>query len=62
MMDWLELNAELQAEGWSLQLNNRANQWRAFYGNMAYIPRCGQGGSPQEAVEMAYNLIKGGSG
>ena len=60
MMDWLELNAELQAEGWSLQLSNRQGQWRAFYGNMAHLPRSASGSSPQEAVENAYNLIRGG--
>ncbi len=58
---WMHLHAELEADGWSLQLSGRAGEWRAFYGNQAHIPRSTKGSSPQEAVERAYKLIKEGN-
>lgn len=58
-MKWLEMDAELQAEGWSLQLyRHHQGGWFAFYGNVSYLPASGKGDTHEEAIEKAYSIIK----
>ena len=57
---WLQLDGELQKDGWHLQLTRHYDEWKALYTNQCEIPRSAKGNSAQEAVGRAYKLIREG--
>ncbi len=56
-MDWQATDAELQKDGWHLQVNRHYSDWRALYLNATAIPCSGRGETLEEAVTNAAKVV-----
>jgi hypothetical protein len=57
-MDWLEVDRQLEAEGWNLLLSRHHEQWRCHYDHVAHLPCAAVGLDREDVIRRAQTKIR----
>ncbi len=59
-MNWIEIDKQLQDEGWQLTLIRHGPDWRCHYSHVAHLPEAAHGTDMEMVIEQVQSLIRGG--
>ncbi len=57
-MKWIDVDKELEAEGWNLLLLRNHEQWRCHYSHVAHLPCSASGLDRDQVITEAQNKAK----